>query len=177
MTREEFWSVVETARLATNNDPDAQSKAIEAHLQTLPDDELIAFHSHFSALYAPTYRADLWGAAYVINGGCSDDGFDYFRAWLIGRGQVAYEAALASPIPWRISLRTTVRSKKAYSQSLSVSGSSATARTGAILERTTPSPTRPTPTSATSSGTKTTKKASPVCIHGSLKSSGRNPLY
>lgn len=30
-------------------------------------------------------------------GGCSDDCFDYFRAWLIGRGQATYEAALANP--------------------------------------------------------------------------------
>lgn len=97
MTRDEFWQLIETTRLAAKNDPDAQSEAIEAHLKRLPDDELISFHTHFDALYATTYRMDLWGAAYVINGGCSDDCFDYFRAWLIGRGKVAYEAALTNP--------------------------------------------------------------------------------
>src|SRR5205807_9971881 len=40
---------------------------------------------------------DLWGAAYLINGGCSDDGFDYFRAWLISRGRTVYEAAIKDP--------------------------------------------------------------------------------
>ena len=39
----------------------------------------------------------MWGAAYVIHGGCSDDGFEYFRRWLISRGRKAYEAALADP--------------------------------------------------------------------------------
>ena len=34
-----------------------------------------------------SYRWDLWGAAYLANGGCSDDGFDYFRGWLIGQGR------------------------------------------------------------------------------------------
>jgi Protein of unknown function (DUF4240) len=97
MTRDEFWQMIETARLATNNDTDAQPEAIETALRLLPDDELISFHTHFDALYAPTYRMDLWGAAFLINGGCSDDCFDYFRAWLIGRGQAAYEAALANP--------------------------------------------------------------------------------
>ena len=97
MTREDFWRRIDTTRLAAKNDPDAQCKQLKKHLESLPDEELISFHTHFDALYAPTYRNDLWGAAYIINGGCSDDCFDYFRAWLIGRGQAAYEAALANP--------------------------------------------------------------------------------
>jgi len=43
------------------------------------------------------YDHDLWGAAYLLNGGCSDDGFDYFRGWLIGQGQEVYENALRDP--------------------------------------------------------------------------------
>jgi hypothetical protein len=37
------------------------------------------------------------GAAYVVHGGCSDDGFEYFRRWLISRGRDVYEPALADP--------------------------------------------------------------------------------
>ncbi|GAA1585730.1 hypothetical protein GCM10009678_80400 [Actinomadura kijaniata] len=44
-----------------------------------------------------SYRGDLWGAAYLINGGASDDGFDYFRGWLVSQGRAVYEAALADP--------------------------------------------------------------------------------
>ncbi len=40
---------------------------------------------------------DLWGAAYLVNGGCSDDGFHDFRAWLVGRGRHVYESALKNP--------------------------------------------------------------------------------
>jgi hypothetical protein len=43
------------------------------------------------------YRNSLWGAAYLICGGCSDDGFEYFRCWLIGQGREVYEAALSDP--------------------------------------------------------------------------------
>jgi hypothetical protein len=32
-----------------------------------------------------------------MNGGCSDDGFEYFRGWLVAQGQQVYEAALADP--------------------------------------------------------------------------------
>ncbi len=46
---------------------------------------------------AEAYTWDLWGAAYLINGGCSDDGFAYFRAWLISCGQSVYSSALRKP--------------------------------------------------------------------------------
>lgn len=36
-----------------------------------------------------------WAAAYVINGGCSDDGFEYFRGWLITQGREVFQQALS----------------------------------------------------------------------------------
>jgi hypothetical protein len=42
-------------------------------------------------------RWDLWGAAYVIHGGMSDDSFHYFRSWLIGKGQTAVTQAMTDP--------------------------------------------------------------------------------
>ena len=50
-----------------------------------------------SGLMADSYRTPLWAAAYVINGGCSDDGFDYFRGWLIVQGRQVFERAVADP--------------------------------------------------------------------------------
>jgi Protein of unknown function (DUF4240) len=43
------------------------------------------------------YTWELWGAAYVIEDGCSDDCFRDFRAYLISLGRDPYEAALKSP--------------------------------------------------------------------------------
>lgn len=34
---------------------------------------------------------------YLINGDCSNDGFDYFRGWLIAQGEAMFERALADP--------------------------------------------------------------------------------
>jgi hypothetical protein len=36
-------------------------------------------------------------AAYLVNGGCSDDGFEYFRGWLIMQGREVYERVVADP--------------------------------------------------------------------------------
>jgi hypothetical protein len=44
-----------------------------------------------------SYLGSLWAAAYRINGDCSDDGFDYFRDWLITQGRDMFEAAVADP--------------------------------------------------------------------------------
>ena len=33
----------------------------------------------------------------MINGGCSDDGFDYFRGWLIVQGREVFEHVVADP--------------------------------------------------------------------------------
>jgi hypothetical protein len=38
----------------------------------------------------------LRGAAYLINGGASYDGFEYLRWWLIGQGQSVFEAVLVN---------------------------------------------------------------------------------
>ena len=43
------------------------------------------------------YSYKLWGAAYVINGGCGDDTFNDFRSSLISRGHSCFERATADP--------------------------------------------------------------------------------
>jgi hypothetical protein len=39
----------------------------------------------------------MWGAPYVIHGGCSDDTFNDFRSSLISRGRACFERAIADP--------------------------------------------------------------------------------
>jgi Protein of unknown function (DUF4240) len=59
--------------------------------------DVLDYHHIHSWLMAQFYRLALWGAAYLINGGCSDDGFDYFRGWLLSQGHATWQAALADP--------------------------------------------------------------------------------
>ncbi|MFE5591185.1 DUF4240 domain-containing protein [Streptomyces sp. NPDC056549] len=40
-------------------------------------------------------------AAYMVNGGCCDDGFDYFRGWLIAQGRNVFERAVPASSGWR----------------------------------------------------------------------------
>ena len=66
-------------------------------LENLTADEVLRIHQQFSLNLARSYTWELWGAAYVINGGCSDDCFEYFRAALIMRGRSTFETALVNP--------------------------------------------------------------------------------
>jgi hypothetical protein len=44
-----------------------------------------------------SYRADLWNVVSLVEGGCGDDWFDYFRYWLILQGKETFERVLARP--------------------------------------------------------------------------------
>lgn len=98
MDRSTFWAVIDASRKGVAaDDHEAQVEKLESVLSKLTPEDLVEFEHNFDDLLDQSYRADLWGAAYLINGGCSDDGFEYFRRWLIARGQKFYDAALADP--------------------------------------------------------------------------------
>jgi Protein of unknown function (DUF4240) len=96
MDRDEFWRIVDAARSGAVDD-DEFLEAVESRLRTLKPEELVEFEGHFTELRAASYSRDLWGAAYLMNGGCSDDGFEDFRAWLIAQGRETFERALQDP--------------------------------------------------------------------------------
>jgi hypothetical protein len=101
MNAEDVWHLVEQARADLGEEADDHADAIAERMTQLlarrEPIEIVAFSQPLWNLLAGSYRADLWAAAYVINGGASDDGFDYFRGWLIAQGQTVYEQALADP--------------------------------------------------------------------------------
>jgi hypothetical protein len=91
-----FWRLIEASREAAEGDIERRPEELQALLAKLPPDDIVRFDGIYRTLVARAYAWDLWGAAYVINGGCSDDGFDYFRDWLISKGRSAYATALRS---------------------------------------------------------------------------------
>ena len=89
-----FWKTVEESY---RPDPIDHFEALKGRLSELTWNEVIEFQARFDEAIASANFIDLWGAAYLINGGCSDDGFRDFRVWLVGRGRHAYEHALRAP--------------------------------------------------------------------------------
>lgn len=78
-------------------DVNEQVEKLYALVRELDSEEILEFDRCFGECVRDAFRSDLWAAAYIINGGCSDDGFDYFLGWLIAQGRRYYEAALETP--------------------------------------------------------------------------------
>jgi hypothetical protein len=68
-----------------------------AELAGRAPEEIVAWSRHLDKVMAASFKEDLWAAAYLINGGCSDDGFDYFRGWLIAHGREIVARAVREP--------------------------------------------------------------------------------
>ena len=97
MDKAGFWKIIDKSRMEADGDPEEQLEILGELLQELPPDEIVSFDRYLCEYHAGADHWDLWGAAYIIGGGCSDDGFMDFRGWLISRGEKAYEAAMADP--------------------------------------------------------------------------------
>jgi hypothetical protein len=96
MTEDRFWALIEQT-VVDEAAPDRQLDALRTVLRDLSAAEIEAFERAFQQAQLRAYSWDLWGAAYVIHGGASDDGFEYFQRWLISKGRKVFEAALADP--------------------------------------------------------------------------------
>ncbi|MGW4757217.1 DUF4240 domain-containing protein [Streptomyces chartreusis] len=99
MNRHEFWELIAAARDRVQAPYECEAIASEATalLASRPAEEIVAAEGVLWDLMSESYTNPLWAAAYEINGGCSDDGFDYFRGWLIAQGREVFELAVAEP--------------------------------------------------------------------------------
>jgi hypothetical protein len=97
---DEFWAIVETARGGvedTATDADEVADALVDRLSGMAPARIVEFELVLDEVTNEAYRLSLWAAAHLMNGGCSDDCFDYFRGWLVAQGRAVWDAALADP--------------------------------------------------------------------------------
>ena len=97
MDEEQFWAIVQTAVDETGDDEDEYLEVVKRELNRLSLKEMVGFRLRTDKLLYDSYTSEMWCAGYLMNGGCSDDGFEYFRLWVISRGRKVYEAAMANP--------------------------------------------------------------------------------
>jgi hypothetical protein len=90
----QFWTIIEESR---DESPDEQNEKLAKILNRLEVAELVEFDRIFEDLLYKSESWDILGAACVLNGGCTDDRFEYFRRALIGAGRERFEAALRDP--------------------------------------------------------------------------------
>jgi hypothetical protein len=82
------------ARAEADGDVDREAGIVMELLVEQAIETIIAFDRILYELIARAYTRELWAAAYIINYGASDDGFEYFLGWLIAQGESVYDEAL-----------------------------------------------------------------------------------
>jgi len=91
----QFWSVID--EMGETADVSRKLAVLTTSLNKMSPDEVASFQHQLEYELVAAYSWDLWGAAYVVNGGCSDDCFAYFRRWLISQGQSVFVEAKSDP--------------------------------------------------------------------------------
>jgi hypothetical protein len=99
MDTRQFWKLIEDARAQIADPADCEAIAAwaAALLSAFPREEIVAAQRVLEGLLVASYGNTLWAAASLINGGCGDDGFEYFRGWLIVQGREVFEQSVADP--------------------------------------------------------------------------------
>ena len=85
LTEDRFWEIIENSN---------KGEELKNELSKLSEDEIFGYKYWWDYFHRKSYKQELWAVAYAVMSGCSDDGFDYFRCWLITRGKLVYMNAL-----------------------------------------------------------------------------------
>lgn len=100
MTEERFWELIEESRRGAELGEEGweqREETLKNALVALGAEEILSFQFLFNRMRNRAYRWDLWAVAYIVEGGCSDDSFEYFRNWLVAQGREPFERVLADP--------------------------------------------------------------------------------
>jgi Protein of unknown function (DUF4240) len=96
MNDNECWNFIDKARAASDESGEFID-VLKEQLSELNENDIRLFKNFVDTRLVELYRWDIWGVAYIVNGGCSDDGFEYFRRWVISQGREFYSSLLKNP--------------------------------------------------------------------------------
>lgn len=88
MNRDQFWKIIERAE---------DKNGLRTALLASDRETVLGYYLQFQERMRESNTGDVWAAARLLNAGhCSDDCFEYFRCWLVSKGQGTFERALVS---------------------------------------------------------------------------------
>lgn len=97
MRTDDFWQLIDRARAGGGGEPRAVAARAVALLAERDPEDIVGYARHQARVLSASHKVDLWGAAYLINGGVSDEGFHHFRGWLMTQGREVFARAVADP--------------------------------------------------------------------------------
>lgn len=97
MEEDDYWKIVEKTYKQGKGDERQQAGEIVRKLRYMTPPEIMAFQKRTFSLANFAHTSNLWAAAYVINGGCSDDAFTDFKHWVISLGKSGFYDSIKTP--------------------------------------------------------------------------------
>jgi hypothetical protein len=96
LDEKKFWSIVDKS-LVDSKDQVGQLEYLMKEVEKLTPKEIIGFRLRTDKLLFDSFNSELWCAGTLMNGYCSDDGYEHFRCWIISRGKETFQKALQNP--------------------------------------------------------------------------------
>ena len=96
MKADKYWLIIGRSLRKTKSMEDQRLKLVKL-LGKLKCEEIIGFHLRTEQLLKDSHHEDLLCAAHLIEGGVYENAFEFFRCWLISRGQQVFKKALQNP--------------------------------------------------------------------------------
>jgi Protein of unknown function (DUF4240) len=91
-----FWEIIKKSN--SQNEKTEYPEMLVKELKKLKPQQIVEFYQNYIFFHEKADIGDVWAAGMLLNGGHgSDDGFKYFRNWLIAQGRTVYEQALINP--------------------------------------------------------------------------------
>lgn len=94
MQPDAFWKIIDPIPLKTEEEV---IEILSGELSKLDPNDVLGFRDQYLQRFTEGYSYELWGAACVINGGCSDDAFSYWHQGLVLHGEKIFKSALNDP--------------------------------------------------------------------------------
>ena len=90
MDEDQFWKIIQTSKDNSRGNFEEQKEELAKELRKLAPDDIILFGNSFRYFRGQANTWELWGAIYIIHGGCGEDSFNDFREWVLGQGKDFY---------------------------------------------------------------------------------------
>lgn len=85
-----FWELIKESQKASEYTSEFLD-VLQNKLEAMSTTEIKKFQKYLLEKMKELNHWDIWALAYIVRNGCGDDEFDYFRAWVISRGEEIFK--------------------------------------------------------------------------------------
>lgn len=86
-----FWQLIDEARNESTNQFQFLD-ILKSNLERFNPQEMRRFDKFLNIKVNELNTWEHWALAYIVRRGCGDDAFDYFKVWVVSKGQKAFNA-------------------------------------------------------------------------------------